>query len=149
MKVITNSPQETTKLGLTLAKKYQTGHLFALTGDLGGGKTCFTQGFARGLGIKKTINSPTFILMKVHRLKRGQLRYFCHVDAYRLHGQKEILEIGLHEYLGRRDTVVVIEWADRIKKLLAPYPKTMLHFSFLNKHKRLINITKTRQGRRA
>jgi len=149
MKIITKSTKETKDFGLRLAKKAQGGQIFALIGDLGGGKTYFTKGFAKGLGIKKVIQSPSFLLMKIYTIKKGRVKYFCHVDTYRLKNPKEILEIGLREYLGQLDTITVIEWADKIKHILAPYPKTVLKFTFKDKNTRDIEITKTRSKKRA
>ena len=144
MRVVTKSARETVKLGLKLAKKVRGGQILALRGGLGTGKTYFTKGFARGLGIKKIVTSPSFLFLRVHPVKRKGIRYFCHVDAYRLKKQKEMVEIGLKEYLGRRDSVVVVEWADKIKKLLAAYPTLDLTFSFIDKNTRTISITKNR-----
>ena len=127
MIITSKSPLQTTKLGLKLAKKAKGGHIFSLIGDLGGGKTHFTKGFAKGLGIKNAITSPSFVLMKIYKIKKGTIKYFCHVDAYRLKRPQEIIEIGLEEYLGRGDTVVVIEWADKIKTILNPYPQKNYH----------------------
>ena len=140
----TKSTQKTMALGLRLAKKAKGGQIFALLGDLGGGKTYFTKGFAKGLGIKNIIQSPSFLLLKVYRIKKGSVKYFCHVDAYRLKEPKEVSEIGLKEYLGRKDAITVIEWADKIKRLLAPYRKTILEFTFTGKNTRTISIIKTR-----
>ena len=143
MNITTTSANATTKIGLKLAKKLKNGQIFALYGDLGGGKTCFTKGLARGLGIKRRITSPTFVLMKVYNIKKGWLRHFCHVDAYRLKKPSDIIEVGLKEYLGRPDTVVAIEWADKLKKILKPYKKTVIKFSFAGLHERKIQIKKS------
>ena len=143
MQIITNSPQETANFGVKLAKNARGGEIFALIGDLGGGKTCFTKGFAKGLGVKKLIASPSFILMKVYKIRKGKIKNFCHVDMYRLKRPGEILEVGLNEYLGKLDTVTVIEWADKIKSILKPYKKTVLTFSFVDKNSRKIIIRKT------
>jgi tRNA threonylcarbamoyladenosine biosynthesis protein TsaE len=141
MKITTKSPEQTRLLGLKLAKKLKKGHIFALIGDLGGGKTELTKGLAKGLGLRKMVGSPTFVLMKVHRIKKGQIRFFCHVDAYRLKKLDDLLDTGLLEFLGRTDSVVVIEWADKIKSLLRTFSKTTIHFSFRDKHTRLLTIT--------
>ena len=140
MQKITNAPEETINFGLTLAKKSSGGQIYSLIGDLGGGKTHFTKGFAMGLGLKSEISSPSFVLMKVYKIKHKQAKYFCHVDVYRLKKPGEILEVGLEEYLGRPDTITVIEWADKIKKILSPYKQNILHFKFLDKNKRKITI---------
>lgn len=140
MQFISNSTQDTLNFGLKLAKKSKGGDIYALIGDLGGGKTCFTKGFARGLGIKKTINSPSFLLMKVYKVNRPGIKFFCHVDVYRLKRPGEIVEIGVEEYLGRPDTITIIEWADKIKKLLTPHKKAVATFSLLDKNSRLIKF---------
>jgi len=140
MQKITNAPEETINFGLTLEKKSLGGQIYSLIGDLGGGKTHFTKGFAMGLGLKSEISSPSFVLMKVYKIKHKQAKYFCHVDVYRLKKPGEILEVGLEEYLGRLDTITVIEWADKIKKILSPYKQNILHFKFLDKNKRKITI---------
>lgn len=142
MKIITTSATATYEFGLKLAKKVKKGQVFSLYGDLGGGKTCFTKGLARGLGVKRHITSPTFVLMKVYKIKKGGLRHFCHVDAYRLKRHGEIIEVGLKEFLGRSDTVVAIEWADKLKKILAPYRKTAIKFSYVGHNKRQLSIKK-------
>ncbi len=145
MNIITNSPQETKNLGLKLAKKCHGGDLLALYGDLGGGKTCFTQGFARGLGLTGRLASPSFVLMAVHQLPtKAPAGTFCHVDAYRLKNPSEILEVGLPDYLGNQKAVIVIEWADKIKRIIAPYITRELFFQHQGPTTRKITVTKKR-----
>ncbi|XOU94248.1 MAG: tRNA (adenosine(37)-N6)-threonylcarbamoyltransferase complex ATPase subunit type 1 TsaE [Candidatus Kerfeldbacteria bacterium] len=141
MMIISKSPTETSNLGLKLAKKASTGDIYSLIGDLGSGKTHFTKGFAKGLGLKTTINSPSFILMKIYKIKDKKIKYFCHVDAYRLKRPEEIIEIGLEEYLSRGDTIVVIEWADKLKHFLKSYKQKFINFTFIDKNIRKIKIT--------
>ena len=141
MQKTTNSPEETVNYGLSLAKKSSGGDIYSLIGDLGGGKTYFTKGFALGLGLKSEIFSPSFVLMKIYKIKHHQAKFFCHVDVYRLKKPDEILEVGLSEYIGRRDTITVIEWADKIKKILSPYKQKVIHFKFIDKNKRKITLT--------
>jgi tRNA threonylcarbamoyladenosine biosynthesis protein TsaE len=145
MKIITSSPHATEHLGLTLAKKTKSGQIFALVGDLGGGKTVLAKGLARGFGIKKLIASPTFILMKVYKIKHHTIKYFCHIDLYRLKKPRDARDIGLPEFLGRKDVVVVIEWANKIKMLLSAYNKTLVRFVWVNNNSRAITITKTKK----
>ena len=117
-KIITKSAGETRTLGKKLAAACRGGEIFGLTGDLGAGKTCLAQGFGSGLGIKSIINSPTFIIMRVHSIRgRGAVKKFCHIDAYRLKTAADLEAIGAREYFGRPDTVVLIEWAEKIKKI--------------------------------
>lgn len=143
MMIKTKSEAGTKKLGLTLAKKAHGGDIIGLIGNLGTGKTCFTKGFARGLGIKSLIASPTFILLKTYTVKKGVIKNFCHVDVYRLNKTQDILELGLLECLERKDTVTIIEWADKIFPLLSNFRRTtFLNFSLINSTTRIITITK-------
>ncbi|MFA5134938.1 MAG: tRNA (adenosine(37)-N6)-threonylcarbamoyltransferase complex ATPase subunit type 1 TsaE [Patescibacteria group bacterium] len=141
MKKNTSSEKETELFGLALAKKTHGGAIFALTGDLGAGKTCFARGFARGLGITSAIQSPTFILMKVYPVHARSAKKFCHVDLYRLKHTGDVIDIGLGEHLGKRDTITIIEWADKISAMLAPYPRTEIRFSLAGQHTRTLIIT--------
>ncbi|MFH1427613.1 MAG: tRNA (adenosine(37)-N6)-threonylcarbamoyltransferase complex ATPase subunit type 1 TsaE [Patescibacteria group bacterium] len=124
MQIITKSEKETYNFAKKYAKKLEGGEVIGLIGELGAGKTVFVKGLAAGLGIKKTITSPTFVIMKIYkttRAKRTQITDLCHIDAYRLRSANELQALGVEEYFNRPDTVAVIEWADRIKKIL---PKT-------------------------
>src|SRR5438874_1292700 len=101
-KIITNSSEETQKLGFDLAKKMSKNHnIFALHGDLGSGKTTFIQGLARGLGIDKRIISPTFIIMRTYktgiRNQESGINNFYHVDLYRINDEKGVLGLELDE----------------------------------------------------
>ena len=104
-------------------------YILALEGDLGSGKTTFTQAFARALGIKEKITSPTFVLMKVYNLspKTHNLRRFVHIDCYRLDSPKELRHLGFKNLLKDKDAIVAIEWADKIKKIL---PKDIVRIEF-------------------
>ena len=122
----TKTPEETAVLGEQLGKSCRGGEVVLLLGDLGAGKTCFTQGIARGLGIKSKVNSPTFNLMKVYKIKSGVL---CHIDAYRLNSGNDLIAIGLDDYLEKEDAIVVIEWAERVKDI---WPKNKIKIEFKN-----------------
>ena len=143
---ISKNPLQTKKFALRLAKKLKGGQILALVGDLGGGKTCFTKGLAKGLGVQKTILSPSFILMKIYPLKKGAIRHFCHVDLYRLKRPRDMVHLGLKEYLGQKNAICAIEWADKIKRLLEPYKKIILHFQFIDGHTRKITLKKQAEG---
>jgi len=119
MKFISNSEQETFDFAKKLGEKVKTGGVYALSGDLGAGKTVFTRGFCAGLGVKKNVNSPTFVLMKVYPVKKHKIiKEVCHIDAYRLKTEKDLEAIGALEYFNRKDAVCLIEWPERIKKIL-------------------------------
>ena len=121
MQKITSSAKETFNFAKAYAKKLRGGEVIGLIGELGAGKTVFTKGLAAGLGVKQTVNSPTFVLMKIYEAesyKVCKVKKLCHIDAYRIKVGRDILAIGAEEYFNRPDTVTVIEWADKIKKIL-------------------------------
>ena len=119
--ISTQSAEETRRAGERLARTLGPGDVVALTGDLGAGKTCFVQGLARGLGARSWATSPTFVLVNEYR---GDLPIH-HVDAYRVAGPAEMVEVGLLELIDG-DGVTLIEWADRIAPLL---PGRTIHVS--------------------
>ncbi len=110
----TGSTQETYAFAKELAKKAAPGEVYALIGDLGVGKTVFTQGFAAGLGIEEPVNSPTFTILKVY--EEGRLPFY-HFDVYRIGDVEEMDEIGYEDcFYG--DGVSMVEWADLIEEIL-------------------------------
>ena len=113
--VATHSAEETRGLAAGLAAVAEAGDVIALFGGLGAGKTEFAKGFARGLGVAATVNSPTFVLMAEYA---GRLPLF-HLDLYRLDGASEIVASGLLDER-RSSGVTVIEWADKMGPLLPP-----------------------------
>ena len=110
----TFSEKETRELGERLGKEAEPGSVYTLTGDLGTGKTVFTQGFARGLGIREHVNSPTFTI--VQEYNEGRLPFY-HFDVYRIGDIEEMDEIGYEDYF-YGDGVCLIEWAELVEELL-------------------------------
>lgn len=110
MTYVTNSPAETEALGQRLAETLQPGDVIAYTGDLGAGKTAFTRGLARGLGITERITSPTFTI--VNEYQGGRLPLF-HFDMYRLSSEEDLFDIGWEDYLDRGG-LCVVEWSERV-----------------------------------
>ena len=108
MDYITNSEQDTEQLGVRLAGTLRSGDVVAFTGDLGAGKTAFTRGLARGLGITDRITSPTFTI--VNEYEGGRLPLF-HFDMYRLGSSDELFDIGWEDYLSRNG-VCAVEWSE-------------------------------------
>ncbi|MDO8581898.1 MAG: tRNA (adenosine(37)-N6)-threonylcarbamoyltransferase complex ATPase subunit type 1 TsaE [bacterium] len=125
----TKNAEETQELAARLVKTWKGGDVVGLVGDLGAGKTTFVQGVAKALGIKRAVKSPTFLRMQVYELTTYnlQLTTFIHIDAYRIKKPEQLLELGLEDYLGRKDTLIVIEWAEKIKRIL---PKRMRWIRF-------------------
>ena len=114
MVIETNSPEETFRVGKELGEKAYAGQVFTLTGDLGVGKTVFTQGLAKGLGIEKPVNSPTFTI--VQEYDGGRLPFY-HFDVYRIGDVEEMEEVGFDDYV-MGEGVSLIEWADLISEIL-------------------------------
>lgn len=108
--IISNSPEETLRLGEQWGSEAKPGWLIGLTGDLGAGKTQLVKGIARGLGIASRIQSPTFTL--VHEYREGRLPLY-HVDLYRLDTQDQVFAAGLEEYFRQTDGLIVVEWSER------------------------------------
>jgi tRNA threonylcarbamoyladenosine biosynthesis protein TsaE len=122
------------ELGRRLAKLLRAGDLVMLTGELGAGKTCFTQGLARGLGVKGRAVSPTFVLINEYR---GRLPVH-HVDAYRTGSMTELLDLGLDE-LFSGDGVTIVEWADKLLPLL-PTHTVHVHIEGVGDEPRTITV---------
>ena len=157
--LLTTSATETKRLGKILAKKITEGKrkralVLGLKGDLGGGKTTFLQGFAKGLDIKQKVLSPTFLIMKKCKLEnrkwkvenrikpnRHSSSVFYHFDCYRVQKPKEILSLGFKEIISNPKNIVCIEWAERIKKII-PKNTIWIKFEFIDKNKRKIRISK-------
>ena len=110
----TNSAEETFALGKQLGEKAKPGQVFTLIGNLGVGKTVFTQGVAKGLEITEPINSPTFTIVQVY--EEGRLPFY-HFDVYRIGDVEEMEEIGYEDYF-YGDGICFIEWANLIEEIL-------------------------------
>ena len=114
MEFITNSERETEELGVRLAERLEPGNVVAFTGDLGAGKTAFTRGLARGLGITDRVTSPTFTI--VNEYEGGRLPLF-HFDLYRLSSSDELFDVGWEDYLARGG-VCAVEWSENVSDAL-------------------------------
>ena len=154
--IITKNEKETKKVAADLAKKLvqqrfrnesqairrnlrrvkKSGEalILALQGELGAGKTTFIKGFSRALKVIEKVLSPTFVLIHRHHLKSGGL---YHIDAYRLKSEKDLLKLGIKEIFNNPKNIVLIEWADRVKKII-PKSAIWIHFEHLGKNKRKI-----------
>ncbi len=142
MKYIAKTNQDTYNIAAKLSKRLKGGEIVALEGDLGAGKTTFTQYLAKILGVKKQVTSPTFVLMKIYPITNHQspITNLVHVDCYRLDDPQELFYLGIEEYLNKKDTLVVIEWADKIRNYLKKFKKKIwIKMKFKN-NKRIINI---------
>lgn len=109
-----SSPEETFRLGKKIGQGAKPGDVYTLTGDLGVGKTVFTQGVAAGLGIKEPVNSPTFTIIQIY--EEGRMPLY-HLDVYRIGDISEMEETGYEDYF-YGDGLCVVEWAELIEELL-------------------------------
>ena len=116
------------------------GHILCLYGQLGSGKTTFTQGFARGLGIPARLLSPTFIIVRRYQIPEKEI-YLYHVDLYRLKTSSEMEGIGLPEIFADLASYTVVEWAERLGDLL-PKHRIDIRFTVVDYGKHKITITK-------
>lgn len=110
----TNSEAETFSLGKKIGEEAKAGQVFTLIGDLGVGKTVFTKGLAKGLGITEPVNSPTFTILQIY--EEGRLPFY-HFDVYRISDVEEMEEIGYEDYF-YGDGICLIEWANLIEEIL-------------------------------
>lgn len=164
--IITKTPKETKMVGRILAKEVLRlenngkGALnIALNGELGAGKTTFVQGFVLGFGIKEEITSPTFLIMKkieLHKHKLQTIRQLAdykpwpgrlqtnfkslyHLDCYRLKNEKDLIDLDIKEIFANPENIVLIEWAEKIKKIL-PKETIKINFKYINKKEREMDI---------
>lgn len=181
-KYLTKNSTQTQKLGKNLAKEIypvksrragvsplarlfnrvkktgKTALVIGLIGELGGGKTTFLQGFAKGLGIKEKILSPTFVILKRFKItklktqnskrkataqnsKLNEFENFYHIDCYRIKKPKELLDLGFKKIISDPKNIVAIEWAEKIKKIL-PKNTLKIKFEFIDKKTRKISFGK-------
>ena len=145
-KFVSDSLEESKKFakdfaGKILARKSAENNalVLALVGDLGSGKTAFVQAFAEALGVKEKIKSPTFIIFRKSKIpvssagkgkkerRKNGFENFYHFDVYRIHNEKEILNLGWEEIISNPENIVLVEWADKIEKIL---PKNSVRIMF-------------------
>ena len=131
-KLISGSPEQTQHLGRQLGEQARAGDVYLLTGNLGSGKTCLTQGVAWGLGVKEYAFSPSFVIIREYH---GRLPLY-HIDFYRLDRIEEIADLGLDEYLYGTG-VCVVEWADKGITVL-PDEHLLIHLSYISDTERSI-----------
>lgn len=132
--IISNSPSQTQKIGMEIGKMVQKRDTLLLLGELGVGKTCLTQGIARGMTIKEYTSSPSFMVVKEYK---GRLPLY-HIDLYRLERIEEILDLGLDDYLYGQG-VCVIEWADR-GLIALPKENLIIRMNYISDIKRSLQF---------
>ena len=137
LKMISGDPTKTFHIGRILGEALTAGDIVALTGELGAGKTCFTQGIARGLGVPEVyqITSPTFTLVNEYP---GRLN-LIHLDVYRLSSSRDLQDLGYEEFFFGKG-VTVIEWAEKIQDII-PEKSLSVTLAYLDQNQRSIDMT--------
>ena len=134
--IVSHGVEQTRRLGAHLGRLLQRGDIILLEGDFGSGKTTFTQGVAKGMGIdSRYVNSPTFTLINEYNGSDATLH---HIDLYRLEGNEQLATLGLEEYFGG-DGVTVVEWPSGASPWL-PNDRLMIKFTYINDTKRTLRF---------
>ncbi len=146
MKKTLSSEEQTKKFAESLAEEIKEkpsdkATIIALEGDLGSGKTKFTQFFAESLGIEQRVVSPTFLIIKEYNLPKGKYETLYHIDAYRVE-EKGLLNLGFKEIAQNPKNIVIIEWADKIRNLVPENARWLKLSHGKNKKERLVETKK-------
>ncbi len=144
IEIISNSASQTEKIGEELAiealkERRKKSLIIGLKGDLGGGKTTFMKGFARGLGIRDKILSPTFVIFRKYNIKNSFFDKFYHFDCYRIESGRDILELRLREIFSDSKSIIAIEWSERLSDIL-PEDILTVDFEVIGEKKRKITV---------
>jgi len=139
---MSTSPEETKRIATDFVNPLipaQRATVIALYGDLGSGKTTFTQGIATALGVKESVTSPTFVLMKRYATVNSHFKQFIHIDAYRLQNGRDITVAGIGDVINDPTNFIVIEWPGLIQEALL-FDMTKIVFTFIDDHTREIEF---------
>lgn len=143
MEYLSKSVLETEKIAAELAQKIflqQTQNkatVVALEGELGAGKTTFVKAFAKALGVKEKLSSPTFVIMRSYQLSTASYQLLVHIDAYRLDGGEELELLGIDDIFTGPENIVLIEWAERVADIL-PAKHLTIHIDHISENERKI-----------
>ncbi len=142
MQIISKSVEETQNIAKDLAKDIidnKKPNVVLLEGELGGGKTTFSQGFLTSLGVDKPVTSPTFVIMKSYSITDSDYKIY-HLDLYRLNQEWEVLDLGIMDMIQNPNNILLIEWASKTPNLWKNIPHTKIEFEVINSNERIINI---------
>lgn len=123
------------------ASSIATATILALSGDLGAGKTTFTQALAKTLGVAEVVTSPTFVVMRIYDTAHSRFTRLVHIDAYRFENADEIAPLHLETYISDQNTLICIEWPERLQSIL-PSHYHQLNFSVIDESTRKITYDK-------
>jgi len=139
LEFISRSPEQTRRVGARLGQLLRGGEVICLEGPLGAGKTVLAQGIGRGWGAATPLTSPSFVLIREHRRPTGD-QVLLHMDFYRLENPAEALGLGLEDWLGDPEVVVLIEWPERAMDLL-PLERLWVRLEFADTERRRLLFT--------
>lgn len=139
MQYMTKTSEETKQLGRKVGESLRGGEVLCFYGNLGAGKTTFLTGLIPYFTGKKRILSPTFIIVRHYSAAHAAIKNIYHIDLYRLEKSEELTHVGLNEFIHKPDTIVAIEWAERLGELL-PKKRVDLRFEILENDERIITI---------
>lgn len=142
MEIITHSVQDTQEVARSIAKdilEKRKPNLVLIEGELGGGKTTFSQGFIKSLGVEQVVTSPTFVIMKPYPIRDTEYTVY-HIDLYRLNQEWEVLDLGIMDLIQNPNNILLIEWASKNPNLWENIPHTLIEFKVINQQERSINI---------
>lgn len=146
MKVVSKSLADTAGIALAILKNLKTkkdgATILLLRGDLGSGKTTFTQALARELGVKNPVTSPTFVLMKKYKVNHPNFKQLIHIDAYRLNKGQDLLSLGWGEIASNPDNLIMLEWPERVGDLWNG-SEDQINFKFIDENTREIQWLET------
>lgn len=145
MKVISRNPEETQSIAVEFVRalKERTSEratVIAFEGDLGSGKTAFSQFVGEALGVREPVSSPTFLIEKIYELRDAPWQHLIHIDAYRLDHESELLHLGWHDIINRPENLVLIEWAEKVPSIL-PQDSIRIKMTFIDETTREIEMT--------
>ncbi len=116
---ISQNEQDTADFAKKIAEMVSPGTVIALYGNLGAGKTVFSRSFAKAIGVKENVSSPTYTIIQEYKLD-GQFSYLYHLDLYRINNSRDALAFAVDEYLNDRNSYSLVEWPERIEDILPP-----------------------------
>lgn len=135
-KITTKSSEETKELSKKIASQLKGGEVLCLEGDLGGGKTTFSQGLLESLGAQGPYTSPTFVVMKKYEIDKSSISSVYHIDAYRVDASG-VLDLGWDEIVSDKNSVVIVEWPERVSGIL-PGDSFWITFAWTDENEREI-----------
>ena len=142
MKHVSNSPQDTHQIAQDFLNtiKYHTGVscVVALQGNLGSGKTAFTQEVGKILGVKENMHSPTFVIEKIYQIDWSGFKNLIHIDAYRLEKDSELLHLGWGEIIKEPENLIFLEWPENVSGIIPEWARR-IYFNFVDETTREIS----------